>query len=78
MPSQYLIAALSSKGEKSRWRGISHGNLVMLMVQPATNKWTIIATNPGAISCIVAFGTEAEMVIQAMPIAPIAPQIHDR
>jgi hypothetical protein len=42
----------------------------MLLVHPTTNKWTVIATNPGAISCIIAFGDDGEMVPQAMPIAP--------
>jgi hypothetical protein len=42
----------------------------MLMVHPTTNKWSIIATNPGAISCIIAFGDDGEMVPQAIPIAP--------
>jgi hypothetical protein len=43
---------------------------VMLLVHPTTNKWTVIATNPGAISCIIAFGNDGEMVPQAIPIAP--------
>ena len=48
---------------------------MMLLVHPTTNKWTVVATNPRAISCIIAFGGEAEMVVQTVPIAP---QTHDR
>ena len=70
MPSGYLTTALQSQGEQLRWRGISRGNLVMLLVHPVTNKWTVVATNPRAISCIIAFGDAGEMVPQAIPIAP--------
>jgi hypothetical protein len=42
----------------------------MLLVHPTTNKWTVIATNPGAISCIIAFGVEAEMIVQTVPVRP--------
>ena len=75
MHSKHLITALQSQGEQLRWRGISRGSLVMLLVHPTTNKWTVVATNPRAISCIIAFGGEAEMVVQTVPIAP---QTHDR
>ena len=73
MHSKHLITALQSQGEQLRWRGISRGSLVMLLVHPTTNKWTVVETNPRAISCIIAFGDDGEMVPQAIPIAPISP-----
>jgi|TARA_R110000824_G_scaffold106188_6_gene250911 hypothetical protein len=74
MQSKHLFTALKSQGEQLRWQGISRGNLVMLLVHPTTNKWTVLATNPRAISCIIAFGDDGEMVPQATPIAPISPK----
>ena len=70
MQAKHLFTALKSQGEQLRWQGISRGNLVMLLVNPTTNKWTVTATNPRAISCIIAFGDEGEMVPQAIPVAP--------
>lgn len=42
----------------------------MLLVHPMTGKWTVIETNPRAISCIVAFGDDGEMMPQPIPTAP--------
>jgi hypothetical protein len=70
MGTQYLARALHNQGERIKWRGISEGNLVMLWVNPLTTKWSVVVTNPAAIGCIIAFGTDGEMVTRVKNTAP--------
>ena len=70
MGTQYLARALHSQGERIKWRGLSEGNLVMLWVNPLTTKWSVVVTNPAAIGCIIAYGTDGEMVTRVKNTVP--------
>jgi hypothetical protein len=61
-PSAILVPALELTGEVVVWRGLSGGHLVLLMMHSQTpHAWTFIATSPGAITCVLAHGTDAEL-----------------
>ena len=59
-PTQQMMAALQQTGETIVWRGIAGKHLVMLMMHSRTHAWTLVATSPRALTCIVAHGSEAE------------------
>lgn len=70
MSSKYLATALHNQGERVEWRGITSGNLAMLLINRTTRKWSVIVTNPSSIACIVVFGTDSEIISRATTIAP--------
>lgn len=61
-PTPQMMAALERTGEDVIWRGIAGSHLVLLMRHSVKRTWTFIATSPGSITCIVAHGTDADLI----------------
>ena len=68
-----LLSSLSALGEVPVWRGLAiatstRRHLVVLVVHPTTHDWTLISTTPTRVSCIIAIGTDAEMITAENPV----------
>ena len=62
-PASLLLPALERSGEKIVWQGIAGGHLVLLFAHPRNQKWTFVGINPKRLVCIVAHGSDAELVV---------------
>jgi len=67
VPSAQLLSSLTALGEVPVWRGLagvenSQKFLVVLLVHPTTQNWTLISTTPTRMSCVIAIGGDAEMI----------------
>ena len=62
-PASLLLPALERSGEKVIWQGIAGGHLVLLFAHPKTSEWTFVGISPERLVCIVAHGSDAELVV---------------
>lgn len=64
-----LVERLASGyGETRQAIGLAAGNAVVeVFASPVTGTWTIVATMPGGLSCLVASGIAWETLAEALP-----------
>lgn len=68
-PHASVVETLSKKyGEARRSIGLdSRGALVEVFVSTASGTWTIIATSPQGVTCLIASGQSFETLTEALP-----------
>ncbi|EAQ04385.1 hypothetical protein OB2597_09584 [Pseudooceanicola batsensis HTCC2597] len=69
-PRDLVVERLASTyGETRRSIGLGAGNrMVEVFVSSETGSWTITATRPGGITCLVASGEAFETYAEALPL----------
>lgn len=71
-PRDYLVQELARKyAEQQVAIGLAAGGHVMEIFASAAEEWTLVATRPDGVSCIVATGTHLSLV-EVLPVPPSA------
>ena len=68
-PRAAILSALSQHfAETPRALGVAPGAVVELFTNPKTGTWTITATDPKGVTCLIASGADFQIIPQGKPI----------